>query len=87
MNNSRKKQLKIKKIFADPMDIINQAIRVTIRTNDAPYFNEFCALKAAASRFLRKAGYLKIAKEGKHKGHVVICKGWPTVPLDLWSRK
>ena len=87
MNNSIEKQLRIRKIFADPMDFINQAIRVTIKTNNAYYFKEFLALYRAACRFLTEEGYLKRATKGKYKGRRVVCKGWHARPLDLWSKQ
>lgn len=82
-----KEQLRLRKIFAGPMDIINQAIRVTIKTKDAFYFNDFLKLYTSAKKFLKEKGYLKRATKGRHKGRLVICKGWATVPLDLWSKK
>ncbi len=81
-----KEQLRLRKVFADPMDYINQAIRITIKTKDAYYFNDFLKLYTSSKNFLEKKGYLKRATKGKHKGHLVVIKGWHARPLDLWTR-
>ncbi len=82
-----KKPLEARKFYADPMDFINQAIRVSIEVGYTTFLDEFLALYDVSCKFLEKEGYLRKATKGKYKGKLVACRGWPLAPLDLWSKK